>query len=108
MQEAVRQVNTYRNTRRTVKNQDGTSTTWPTIKAHQCPLTFYRDEKKSGNLDFPGVAELARRVLPCPPSTGPVERIFSVCGQVESGKKHRIGDVSITMLTMLRETWDMV
>jgi hypothetical protein len=69
---------------------------------------YYRDEKKSGDSHFPGVTELARRVLPCPPSTGPVERIFSVCGQVESGKKYRLGDVSMTMLTMLRETWDIV
>ena len=80
----------------------------PTIKEHQCPLTFYQDEKKSGDSHFPGVAELARRVLPCTPSTGPVEGLFSVTGQVESGKKYRLGNCSLAMLTILRETWDIV
>ena len=39
---------------------------------------------------FPGVVELARRVLPCPPSTAPVERIFSVAGQVEKSAKYQL------------------
>ena len=82
MQEAVRQVNAYRGTRRTIKNLDGTSSISPTMKEHQCPLTFYRDEMKSGDSHFPGVTELARRAPPCTPSTGPN--------------------------TILRETWDIV
>jgi hypothetical protein len=72
----------------------------PTMKAHPDLLP--------GDSHFPGVTELARRVLPCPPSTGPEERIFSVCGQVENGKKYRLSDVSLAMLTMLRKTWDIV
>ena len=43
MQEAVRQVKAYRGMRRTIKNLDGTSSISPTMKEHQCPLTFYRD-----------------------------------------------------------------
>ena len=104
MQEAVRQVNAYRGTRRTIKNLDGTSSISPTMKEHQCPLTFYRDEMKSGDSHFPGVTELARRAPPCTPSTGPVERLFSVTGQVESGKKYRFRDVSLAMLCGKRGT----
>ena len=108
MREAVRQVNAYRGTRRTIKNLDGTSGTSPTMKEHQCPLTFYRDEKKSGDFHIPGVTELARHVLPCTPSTSPGERLFSVTGQVESRTKFRLGEVSLAMLTFLRETWGIV
>ena len=108
MQDAVRQVNAYRGTRRTIKDLDGTLSTSPATKEHQCPLTFYRNEMNSCNSLFPGVTELARRVLSCTPSTGPVERLFSVTGQVESGKKYRLGNVSLAMLTILRETWDIV
>jgi len=81
--------------------QDGTSSTCPT---HQCHLTFYQDEKKSGDSHFPGVKELMRCVLPCTPLTDPVERIFSVTGQVESGQKYLLLDVSLAMLTILQET----
>jgi hypothetical protein len=51
-------------------------------------------------------------VLPCTPSTGAVERFVPVSGQVvpevEKGKRYRRSDVSFAMLTMLRETWDIV
>ena len=84
--------------------QDGTSSTCPTMQAHQCHLTFYQDEKKSGESHFPGVKELMRCVLPCTPLTDHVERIFSVTGQVESGQKYLLLDVSLAMLTILQET----
>ena len=48
-----------------------------------------------------------RCVLPCTPLTDPVERIFSVTGQVESAQKYLLPDVSLAMLTILRETWDI-
>ena len=58
--------------------------------------------------DIPGVVELARRVLPCPPSTAPVEGIFSVAGQVEKSAKYQLTDATLAMQTTLREVWDMV
>jgi|TARA_B100001142_G_scaffold268940_1_gene274308 hypothetical protein len=109
--EAKQQVDAWRMTRRKdkVRQPDGTtkSTTFPTIKKDKCTLAYFRIQLQQDTI-FPGVVELARRVLPCPPSTAPVERIFSVAGQVEKSAKYQLTDATLAMQTTLREVWDMV
>jgi hypothetical protein len=109
--EAKTQVDAWRMTRRKdkVRQPDGTtkSTTFPTIKKDKCTLAYFRTQLQQDTI-FPGVVELARRVLPCPPSTAPVERIFSVAGQVEKSAKYQLTDATLAMQTTLREVWDMV
>jgi hypothetical protein len=105
------QVDAWRTTRRKDKvlQPDGAnkSTTFPTIRMDECTLAYFRMQLQQDTI-FPGVVELARHVLPCPPSTAPVERIFSVAGQVERSAKYQLTDATLAMQTILREVWDMV
>jgi hypothetical protein len=87
---------------------DGTDSTktHPTIAHDDCLFAYFLQLRH--NTTFPGVVELARRVLPCPLSTAPIERIFSVAGQVERGAKYDMTDATLAMQTTLCEVWDVI
>ncbi len=109
--EAHRQVEFYRQTRRKVPfdDEDGNRKyqVFATLKSNKCPLEYFRTQQQVGN-EYPGVIEVARRVLACPPSTAPVERLFSVAGQIDKGAKYRLSEDSLALTTTLREVWDMI
>jgi len=76
-------------------------------KKDKCTLAYFRMQLQQDTI-FPGVVELARRVLPCPPSTAPVERNFSVAGQVEKSAQYQLTDSTLAMQMTLREGWHVI
>jgi hypothetical protein len=63
------------------------------------PLAWW---KQHGHL-FPTLSRLARRYLATPAKSCPVERLFSVAGQVDAVKRARLSSDNLTLLVFMHE-----
>jgi hypothetical protein len=63
------------------------------------PLAWW---KQHGHL-FPTLSRLARRYLATPAKSCPVERLFSVAGQVDAAKRARLSSDNLTLLVFMHE-----
>ena len=64
------------------------------------PLVWW----KKYDVNFPNLSQVARRYLAIPATTAPVERLFSVTGQVVTVKRNRLCPETVTLLVFLHET----
>ena len=69
--------------------------------AHNNPLSWW----KSHAVNFPNLAQLARRTLCIPATSAPSERLFSVAGLTVTKKRARLSDHIVTLLVFLRNAW---
>ncbi len=63
------------------------------------PLVWW---KQHGHL-FPTLSRLARRYLATPVTSWPVERLFSVTGQVDSSRRVNLSSDNLTLLVFIHE-----
>ena len=63
------------------------------------PLVWW----KKYAVNFPYLSQVARRYLAMPTTTVPVERLFSVAGQVVTAKRNRLSPETVTLLVFLHE-----
>jgi hypothetical protein len=63
------------------------------------PLPWW---KQHGHL-FPTLSRLARRYLATPSTSCPVERLFSVGGQVDSSRRDNLSSDNLTLLVFMDE-----
>ena len=63
------------------------------------PLAWW---KQHGHL-FPTLSRLARRYLATPATSCPVERLFSVAGQVDSSRRANLSSDNLTLLVFMHE-----
>ena len=64
------------------------------------PLVWW----KKYDVNFPNLSQVTRRYLAKPVTTVPVERLFSVTGQVVTAKRNRLFPATVTLLVFLHET----
>jgi hypothetical protein len=63
------------------------------------PLVWW----KKYDVTFPYLAQVARRYLAMPATSAPVERLFSVAGQVVTATRNRLHPETVTLLVFLHE-----
>ena len=69
------------------------------IKLEDNPLAWW---KQHGHL-FPTLSRLARRYLATPATSCPVERLFSVAGQVDASRRANLSSDNLTLLVFMHE-----
>ena len=70
-----------------------------TVKLEDNPLQWW---KQHGHL-FLTLSRLARRYLATPTTSAPVERLFSVAGQVDSSRRASLSSDNLTPLVFMNE-----
>jgi hypothetical protein len=68
---------------------------------YNSPLDWWRTTAPQ----FPWLAPLARAYLAVPATSAPVERLFSIAGNVISSKRTRLSDGAASDLIVLRQSW---
>jgi hypothetical protein len=74
------------------------------FKVGGSPLEWW----KHASPRFPGLAQLARRILCIPATSATSERLFSQAGLTVSKLRNRLSDDHVTMLLFLRMSWPAV
>ena len=69
------------------------------VKLEDNPLEWW---KQHGHL-FPTMSRIARRYLATPATSAPVERLFSVAGQVNSDRRASLSSDNLTLLVFMYE-----
>ena len=69
------------------------------VKLEDNPLAWW---KQHGHL-FPTLSRLARRYLATPATSCPVERLFSVAGQVDASRRANLSSDNLTLLVFMHE-----
>jgi hypothetical protein len=69
------------------------------VNLEDSPLAWW---KQHGHL-FPTLSRLARRYLATPATSCPVERLFSVAGQVDAAKRASLSSDNLTLLVFMHE-----
>ena len=62
------------------------------------PGVFWKCHEKT----WPELAGFAKYVLTPPTTSAPVERVFSICGNILAPNRRRLKDLNFVMLTFLR------
>ena len=70
------------------------------VKLEDSPLAWW---KQHGHL-FPTLSRLARRYLATPATSCPVERLFSVAGQVDASRRANLSSDNLTLLVFMHES----
>ena len=66
----------------------------------ECPLQWWKEHARL----LPYLSRLAYRYLAMPATSAPVERLFSVTGQVVTAKRASVDPHTVTFLVFLHET----
>ncbi len=74
------------------------------VKLEDNPLQWW---KQHGHI-FPTLSRLARRYLATPTTSAPVERLFSVAGQVDSSRRANLSSDNLTLKFLFWEMEDTV
>ena len=63
---------------------------------------------KANDVHLPYFSILSRRYLAMPATSAPVERLFSVAGQIVTAKRSRLDPETVTLLVFLHEALPLV
>ena len=68
------------------------------VELNDDPFNFWNTIK-----DYPIIAPVACDILCVPPSTTPIERVFSTSGESTSGKRNRLTDHNLEREVLMRK-----